>query len=241
MQSEIDLNKDIIMNPNDLAAIEAALRFRGNNRICMISLARNESENILKGYFSLGIDNIVLLCDQVFSGSDTYATSFILSHYIRKFTKYKLIFCGTRSIDGGTGYISSSIAEHLGIPNITNVIKVKRIDEQYLYCVRKIENDILTIKVKLPAVVSIQHDAYQIRLPSISELVKSENRKINVYNAKDLQLNTKLCGDNGSYTKVMGVKKIRKSRKVKCIKGNIKEQTNSIINELERLIGDIYG
>ena len=72
---------------------------------------------------AIAADKAYLVSGRTFGGSDTLATSYILSNAIRKIEetegKFDAIFCSKQAIDGDTAQVGPEIAEHLGYPQVT--------------------------------------------------------------------------------------------------------------------------
>ena len=75
----------------------------------------------------------------------TYATSYILSKAIEKLGTFDIILGGKQAIDGDTGQTAPSIAEHLGITRLTNILSIK-LDKDKCVVYRQIEEGIQVIK-----------------------------------------------------------------------------------------------
>ena len=75
-----------IVNPFDMYAIEEGLRLkeRHGGSVTVITMGPPQAESALREAISLGVDDAVHLCDAAFKGSDTLATSYILSAGIRR-------------------------------------------------------------------------------------------------------------------------------------------------------------
>ena len=76
-----------IVNPFDGYALEAAARIKDANpdtKIVVVSMGPNQATNALKECLAIAADKAYLVSDRAFGGSDTLATSYILSHTIRK-------------------------------------------------------------------------------------------------------------------------------------------------------------
>ena len=100
------------LNPFDGAALECALE-TGAKEIIAVSMAPMSALNAFKGLTRLGVKG-VFISDLAYAGSDTQATSLILSEAVRRLQP-DLIFCGRQSVDGDTGQVPPMIAERLGL------------------------------------------------------------------------------------------------------------------------------
>jgi electron transfer flavoprotein beta subunit len=63
---------------------------------------------ILREALMCGADRAVLVTDRKAAGSDTLATSYILSRAVAKFNP-DLVFCGRQAIDGDTAQVGPQI------------------------------------------------------------------------------------------------------------------------------------
>ena len=76
-----------IINPFDGYALEAAARIKDNDpdtRIVVLSMGPKQAEAALREALAIAADKAYLVTDRMFGGSDTLATSYILSNAISK-------------------------------------------------------------------------------------------------------------------------------------------------------------
>ena len=120
-----------IINPYDNYAIEEAVRIkeRFGGTVTAITMGPPQAEKALRDTIAIGADDAILLSDRQFAGSDTLATSYILSCAIRKMGDVDVIVCGRETLDGSTGQVGPEIANHLSIPYVTYVSKITNISE----------------------------------------------------------------------------------------------------------------
>ena len=109
-----------IMNPDDKAGLEAALRIKEQNgaHIAVVSMGPPQADAVLREALAMGADEGYLITDRAFGGADTWATSSTIASAIEKLP-YDLIITGRQAIDGDTAQVGPQIAEHLGLANIS--------------------------------------------------------------------------------------------------------------------------
>ena len=76
-----------ILNPFDAYAVEAALRMKDadkNTKVCVITMGPPQAVAVLREALSMGADTAYLCSSREFGGSDTLATSYILTNCIKK-------------------------------------------------------------------------------------------------------------------------------------------------------------
>ena len=109
-----------IMNPDDKAGLEAALRLKDQYgaEVTVLTMGLPKAADVLQEAIAMGADKGVLVTDRVLGGADTWATSTTIDGALRKLD-YDLIITGRQAIDGDTAQVGPQIAEHLGIPVIS--------------------------------------------------------------------------------------------------------------------------
>ena len=107
------------LNPFDGAALEAALEL-GFSDITAVSMAPQSVMGQIEALTRLGI-KAILISDTEYAGSDTQATSYVLSEVIKD-ENPDLIFCGRQSIDGDTAQVPPMLAERLGYRLVNKVV-----------------------------------------------------------------------------------------------------------------------
>ena len=115
-----------ILNPFDGYALEAAARIKDKDpstKITVVTMGPPQAVAVLKECVAIAADKGYLVSGRTFGGSDTLATSYIISHAIKKIEEkegaFDAIFCGKQAIDGDTAQVGPEIAEWLGLPQVT--------------------------------------------------------------------------------------------------------------------------
>lgn len=228
-----------ILNPLDMYAVETALQFQEkyNNVITTaISMGPKGASTSLREALSMGVDKAVLLSDPSFAGSDTWATSFILSEAIKKLNEFDLIICGERAIDGDTGQVGPEIASYLDIPVLSYVNDIKLYSESSFYLSRYNDFGIEKLYSPVPCLITVVKEINVPRLPTYRGKKKAKNTQVICWNSKDLSLNTSKIGLNGSPTKVVKTFKPKLSRDCKKFFSEDEEQLDNAAQKFFNLL-----
>ena len=146
-----------ITNPDDLNAVEAALKLKDETgcEVIVVTMGPPPAEGMLRELLARGADRAVLISAREFGGSDTYATSQIIAAAIDHMglEKDDIVFCGRQAIDGDTAQVGPQIAEKLGLPQVTYAQDIKK-DGDSLTIQRALEDGYMTIKVKTPCLIT---------------------------------------------------------------------------------------
>ncbi len=198
---------DSIINPFDLYALEEALRLKEQygGKVTAISMGPPQVETALRDCVAMGVDEIYLITDRKFAGADTWATSLTLTEAIRKIGAYDLIIMGQQAIDGDTAQVGPGVAAHMDIPQTCFVRKVVEVDEKSITIERLMEEGFDTVKMNLPALITVVKEINTPRLPSLRGKRNARKAELKVLTAADLELDEANIGLNGSPTQVIKI------------------------------------
>ena len=179
------------------------------NTVTAISMGIPSTEKLLRDLVARGVDEGVLLTDRAFAGADTIATASTLAMGIRE-TEYargkiSLIICGHMAVDGDTAQIGPELAETLNLPHVSNVLKITEVDpkERYIVVECIAAEGRQTLKVSLPALLTVSKDINVLRLPSIAGIRNADQAEIRLLTAADLNADPERIGKAGSATQVV--------------------------------------
>jgi electron transfer flavoprotein beta subunit len=200
-------NVRLTLNPEDIAALATALELKQDIpeiTIEVVTMAPCEAMPHLEDLVRRGIDQVTLLSDPCYAGSDTWATSRVLARYITT-RNFDCIFCGTRSLDGGTGQVPAQLAEALGLPlmvGISNLVELTPQEGQALVDVDG-ETGMLRFSIALPAVLGFQYNPER-KLPYIrlKDINRDISNLITVLGNDQLGMDEAKLGLKGSLTQV---------------------------------------
>ena len=197
-----------ILNPFDGYALEAAARIKDKNpeaKLVVLSMGPEQAKAVLKESLAVAADKAYLVSGREFGGSDTLATSLIISAAIKKVEelegKFDIIFCGKQAIDGDTAQVGPEIAEHLGYPQVTYGLEAE-VDGDLVKVKKEAEDGAQIIGVKMPCLLTFTKPAWDPRYPTIKRKMAANKAEIPTLGFADLGLEAEKCGLKGSPTKV---------------------------------------
>lgn len=193
-----------ILNPFDKNALEQALKLKDQygGTVTAISMGPSSAKAVLREALSLGADKAYLITDRAFGGSDTYATSYILSKAIEKIGKFDFILVGKQAIDGDTGQTGASIAEHLNINRLSCVLDIK-FEGNKCIVKRQIEEGMEVVEAELPILCTISKESNKPRYTTIKGKIASLKAEIEEITLSDMpDTDTSKIGLKGSPTRV---------------------------------------
>ena len=198
---------DGVLNLTGKHALEAALRLQEQHggHSTALSMGPPQAEEALREALSMGIDRAILLSDCAFAGADTLSTAYTLSLAAKKIGRYDLILCGKESSDGMTAQVGPQIAEFLNLPQLTCATEIT-IEDPSVRIKQKVEDGFRILKTPLPAVITVEREIHQPRIPTMDTIMEAyRSKEVTVWTARDLNGDPGLLGLGGSPTQSRAV------------------------------------
>ena len=223
-----------VFNPEDLNALEQALRLKDANpgsTITMLTMGLPKATEVLREGLFRGADCGVLLTDRALGGADTLATSYSLAQAIKKIGDFDIIIGGRQAIAGDTALVGPQVAEKLGLTQITYTEEILECTKEKIVARRHIDGGVETVEGPMPIVITVNGSAAPCRSRNIKLVMKYKNAKtqqeidalpeeekafyaerpyltITSWGAADIDADPNQIGKAGSPTNVKSVKSI---------------------------------
>ena len=176
-----------IMNPDDKAGLEAALRLKDQYgaEVTVVTMGLPKAEEVLREAMAMGADNGVLVTDRVLGGADTWATSQTIAGALRNLD-YDLIITGRQAIDGDTAQVGPQIAEKLHLPQITYAAEITKNGDE-VTVKRMLEDGYMTIKVQTPCLLTCIKELNEPRYMSVGGVFEAYGKPLTTLGYEDLK------------------------------------------------------
>ena len=246
-----------IMNPDDKAGLEAALRIKDEYgaEVTVLTMGLPKAEEVLREAIAMGADKGILVTDRVLGGADTWATSTTIAGALRNID-YDLIITGRQAIDGDTAQVGPQVAEKLGLTQITYAEEILEVGDGKIKVKRHIDGGVETVEGPLPIVITVNGSAAPCR-PRNAKLVQkykhaktvTEKQQGNLdytdlydkrdylnlpeWSVADVNGDLAQCGLSGSPTKVKAIQNIVfQAKESKTISGSDRDVEELIVELL---------
>ena len=224
------------LNPNDLFALEMALSIKDkeNSHVSVLTMGPPQAGDSINECIWMGCDDGFLLTDRVFGGADVLATSYTISQGIKKAGNFDLIFCGKQTTDGDTAQVGAEVAEHLGIPHLSNVTEICELTDKYITVKALQENLVVTEKIQLPCLLCFDSDINTPRLPSYIRKKTTQDNSYKSFTFTDFEdQDANHYGLKGSPTQVQKIFPPEKNTNRFVYQGNAEELTEKLCGILK--------
>ena len=223
-----------IMNPDDKAGLEAALRIKDATgaKVTVVTMGLPKADDMLREALAMGADDAVLITDRRLGGADTWATSSTIAAGLRNLD-YDIIITGRQAIDGDTAQVGPQIAEHLGLPVISYAEDIK-VEGDSVIVQRQYEDRYHEIKAKMPCLITALAELNEPRYMTPGGVFDAFDKEVTVWGRDDLKdLDDANIGLNGSPTKIAKASdKVRKGAGEK-VALDPQESVNYIVSKLK--------
>ncbi|MCH4896655.1 electron transfer flavoprotein beta subunit/FixA family protein [Marinilabiliaceae bacterium JC040] len=247
-----------IFNPEDLNALEQALRLKDNNegsKVNLLTMGPDRAAEVIREGMYRGADGGYLLSDRAFAGSDTLATSYALS-CAAKNLEYDMIICGRQAIDGDTAQVGPQIAEKLNLPQVTYAEEIIKVENGIATIKRRLERGFEVVECPLPCVITVNASAPECRPRNARFVMKYKHAKakteiaknatdeekalieqrpylqITEWNVNDIECKAEELGLSGSPTKVKSIENVVFQAKESKKLGTSDEEIDELIKDL---------
>ena len=179
-----------VMSPYDEFAVEEALQQKEKmkaGKVTVVSLGTDKAIETIRTGLAMGADTGIHINDaEFYANADPFATAATLAAAIKDL-EYDAVFVGKQAIDDDAGQVPAMVAELLGIPVVTQVIKFEvAADKSSATVTREIEGGHAVLEVSLPAVFSAQKGLNEPRYASLPGIMKAKKKPVDVKKAADL-------------------------------------------------------
>ncbi|NMA69251.1 MAG: electron transfer flavoprotein subunit beta/FixA family protein [Desulfitobacterium sp.] len=180
---------NLIINPYDEFAIEEGIRLKEQlgGEVTVVSLGGERAQEAIRTALAMGADKGILVSDPSLEEVDEWVAAEVLAKAVEGIS-YDLLLAGRIAIDDGSAQVAVRLAEKLGVPSVSSVLKIEA-DGEKITAVREIDGGTETLEIPLPAMVTAQKGLNEPRYPSVAGIMKAKRKPLNVVSLADLGLN----------------------------------------------------
>lgn len=197
-EADIKVNQDLSLDvahakgkisDYDRNAIEAAVQAGKmlDGKTVALTFGTSKVKQSIKDALSRGIDESIWVNAEEAINADGAVTAKALAAAIKKIEDISLIVCAEGASDTYARQTAPRIGAILDMPVITSVSKIE-IQGGTLIAVRRLQDCMETVKVELPAVVSVLPEIYNAPIPSLKAVLAASKKPVTEYKSGDLEI-----------------------------------------------------
>jgi len=209
----VDLaNVKMSMNPFDEIAVEEAIRLKEAGKveeIVVVSIGVKQSQETLRTALAMGADRAILItaAEDVHTDIEPLAVAKLLKAVIDE-EQPALVLAGKQAIDNDMNATGQMLSALLGWSQATYASEVA-IDGDHATVTREVDGGLQTIKVKLPAIVTVDLRLNEPRYASLPNIMKAKRKPLDEKTPSDYGVDTsarlKVLGTTEPATRTAGV------------------------------------
>lgn len=178
-------NIKMSMNPFDEISIEQAIRLKEAGiatEIIAVSIGASQCQETIRTALAMGADRGILIETDI--AVEPLSVAKLLKTIIDK-EEPKLVLVGKQAIDDDSNQTAQMLAALAGWPQATFVSKLELSDDT-LEATREVDGGLETIKVNMPAVVSVDLRLNEPRYASLPNIMKAKRKPLDIITPDDL-------------------------------------------------------
>jgi electron transfer flavoprotein beta subunit len=185
-QTGVELaNVKMAMNPFCEIAVEAAVRLKEAgtaDEVVVVSIGPAQSQETLRTGLAMGADRGILI--EADAGLETLAVAKLLKAVVER-EEPGIVLMGKQAVDGDNNQTGQMLAGLLGWPQGTFVSKIKLGDGD-LEAVREVDGGLETVKMPMPAVLTVDLRLNEPRYASLPNIMKAKKKPVDQFTPGDL-------------------------------------------------------
>jgi electron transfer flavoprotein beta subunit len=180
--SGVDLaNVKMSMNPFDEIAVEEAIRLKEKGlaeEIIAVSIGVDKAQETLRTALAMGADRAILIvaASDVHQDIEPLAVAKLLAKVVEA-EQPGLVLCGKQAIDNDMNATGQMLAALLGWAQATFASEIA-VEGGHATVTREVDGGLQSVKVKLPAVVSVDLRLNEPRYASLPNIMKAKKKPL---------------------------------------------------------------
>ena len=187
--SGVDLaNVKMSMNPFDEIAVEEAIRLKEAGKVeevIVVSIGVEKCQETLRTGLAMGADRAILVkaSDDVHNDVEPLAVAKILEAVVKQ-ENPGLVICGKQAIDNDLNATGQMLAALMGWSQATFASELN-VEGQTAIVTREVDGGLQTLKVQMPAVVTVDLRLNEPRYASLPNIMKAKKKPLDIMSAED--------------------------------------------------------
>ncbi|MEM1382100.1 MAG: electron transfer flavoprotein subunit beta/FixA family protein [Pseudomonadota bacterium] len=188
--SSVDLaNVKMSMNPFDEIAVEEAIRMKEKGiatEIVAVSIGVKQAQETLRTALAMGADRAILVqaADSAEQDIEPLSVAKILKAIIAE-EEPGLVICGKQAIDNDLNATGQMLAALLGWSQATYASEIS-VEGDTAIVTREVDGGLQTVKVKMPAIISVDLRLNEPRYASLPNIMKAKKKPLDTKTPSDL-------------------------------------------------------
>ena len=220
----------------DETALEAALQITEEvgGEVTLLTVGPDKAAESLRKGLAMGAHKAIHVKYNQNGKSDSFAYAKILQKALEG-RNYDLILTGRQSQDTDAGLTAPMLAEFLGLPQVTNIIRFSDVSENNITLYRKGDNGTEVIDMDMPGLVTVNDSLNEPRLASMRGIMMAKKKPMEEIDLETIGINHEMCGIEGSMTEILRFEKPESRKEGQTFEG---DEANTVKEAMDLLVGE---
>ena len=220
----------------DETALEAALQITEDvgGEVTLLTIGPDKAAESLRKGLAMGAHKAIHVKYNDAKQTDSFAYAKILQKVLEG-REYDLILTGKQAQDTDAGLTAPMLAEFLGLPQVTNIIRFSDVSEQNITLYRKGDHATEVLEMELPGVVTVNDSLNEPRLASMRGIMMAKKKPLEEIELDAIGVSAEMSGAQGSMTEILQFDKPESRKEGKSFEG---DETDTVKQAMELLVSE---
>lgn len=211
----------------DRNSLEEALRLKqkSGGSVTTLTIGPQESEKSIREGLAMGADRAILIKVPNVLQMSANEVARIIINQLESLQPWHLLIASEGGADTYTSVLPSIIAQKTGFPLLSYLKSLDILEDGTVRGDRALERGIVTVKAKLPAIVSVVSEINEPRIPTLLQIMASTKKEL-----KTIVLEEQAREDK--YFKILSLSGKSKERKRIIFEGSAQESVPKLVDSL---------
>ena len=224
----------------DETALEAALQITEDfgGEVTILTVGPDKAAESLRKGLAMGAHKAIHVKYDQAGETDSFAYAKILQKALAG-RNYDLVLTGRQSQDTDAGLTAPMLAEFLGLPQVTNIIRFSDVSENSITLYRKGDDGTEVIDMSLPGLVTVNDSLNEPRLASMRGIMMAKKKPLEEIDLDSIGIPSEMRGIQGSMTQVLQFEKPESRKEGQTFEGDeadtVKQALDLLVDEAKFL------
>ena len=168
---------EFVLNPYEEYALEQGVQLKEKHggEVTVLTLGPEKSTSVILKALALGADRAIHLKSENFPDDPSVVARAIAAEL--RSVEFDILLFGKKGVDDDNQQVGSMVAELLGVPCVTQVVKLEIFNAKAL-AHREVEGGAIVVETTLPSAFTAEKDLTVPRYASLRELVAARKKPI---------------------------------------------------------------
>ena len=220
----------------DETALEAALQITEDvgGEVTLLTIGPEKAAESLRKGLAMGAHKAIHVKYDDAKETDSFAYAKILQKVLEG-CNYDLLLTGKQAQDTDAGLTAPMLAEFIGLPQVTNIIRFSDVSDGRITLHRMGDHGTEVVEMNLPGLVTVNDSLNEPRLASMRGIMMAKKKPLEEVDLDGIGVSAEMRGASASMTEVLQYEKPDSRKEGKTFEG---EEADTVKQAMELLVSE---